>query len=309
MKKFGIGLVFFLAAALAAGEGVVTADVLNARQRPSVKAPVMFRLKKGDAVRVISVEENNWMAISLPENAPVYVSEAYVVGGKALRNVKMYSGKGRNFPVWGELAKGEAVKLVDDRGYGWVRIVPPESLKAYVCTLYVKVENKPEAKQVEAKPEDKAEGKKAEAAKPEDKSEEKKEEAAKPEDKSAVKPAAKADAKKTEAAKPKQAEKAAAPAKPFKPDEVLLSLGITEKSKGKEVKLKGVLLSVAKSGSRATDFALSGDKVNLGFIYAPGRAAELKKLVDKEVEVVGTSFNIKDWHSPVVLVQSVKLVR
>ena len=117
--------------ALAAGEAVVTADILNARREPSVKAPVMFRFKKGESVRVLAEKENNWLEVALPEHAPVYVSEAYVVGGKALRNVKMFSGKGGSFPVWGELKKGDAVKLIDDRAYGWVRIVPPESLKVY----------------------------------------------------------------------------------------------------------------------------------------------------------------------------------
>ena len=44
MKKFGLGLVLTAAAALltAADMGSVTADILNVRQGPSVKSPVMF---------------------------------------------------------------------------------------------------------------------------------------------------------------------------------------------------------------------------------------------------------------------------
>jgi len=218
--------------ALAAGEAVVTADILNARREPSVKAPVMFRFKKGESVRVLAEKENNWLEVALPERAPVYVSEAYVVGGKALKDVKMFAGKGGSFPVWGELKKGDAVKLIDDRAYGWVRIVPPESLKVYVCSLYVKLDGSPEAVKSAVKPEEKPE---------------------------AVKPAVKPE-EKPEAAKPA-----------VKPDAALISLGIAKDSEGTEVGLSGMLMRVGTSKNRATDFALIGNNSNLGFIHAPGQ--------------------------------------
>lgn len=282
MKKSVLSLLAVCAlSALAAGEAVVTADILNARREPSVKAPVMFRFKKGESVRVLAEKENNWLEVALPERAPVYVSEAYVVGGKALKDVKMFAGKGGSFPVWGELKKGDAVKLIDDRAYGWVRIVPPESLKVYVCSLYVKLDGSPEAVKPAVKPEEKPEAVKP-AVKPEKKPE-------------AVKPAVKPE-EKPEAAKPAA-----------KPDAALISLGIAKDSEGTEVGLSGMLMRVGTSKNRATDFALIGNNSNLGFIHAPGQ--DLKPLEGKDVKVVGTAFRIPKWHAPVVLARTVEPIR
>ena len=308
MKKSVLSLLAVCAlSALAAGEAVVTADILNARREPSVKAPVRFRFKKGESVRVLAEKENNWLEVALPERAPVYVSEAYVVGGKALKDVKMFAGKGGSFPVWGELKKGDAVKLIDDRAYGWVRIVPPESLKVYVCSLYVKLDGSPEAVKPAVKPEEKPEAvkpavkpeKKPEAVKPAVKPEEKPE-AAKP----AVKPEEKPETVKP-AVKPEEKPEAAKPA--AKPDAALISLGIAKDSEGTEVGLSGMLMRVGTSKNRATDFALIGNNSNLGFIHAPGQ--DLKPLEGKDVKVVGTAFRIPKWHAPVVLARTVEPIR
>ena len=130
MKKI-IGL--FLAAAawsvFAGTEGTVAVSVLNARKEPTVKSPVMMKLKSGAKVSILRRCGENWFEIALPPDAPVYVDESLVVGGKAHRNIRMYSGRGRKYPVWGELRKGEKVELQDDRAYGWARIAPPERLR------------------------------------------------------------------------------------------------------------------------------------------------------------------------------------
>ena len=230
MKKI-LGLFLAMAAAgsvWADTEGTVNVPVLNARQEPTVKSPVMMRLKEGQKVNIIRRCGENWLEIAAPSDAPVYVDETLAVGGKAHRDIRMYSGKGRSFPAWGDLKKGEEVELKDDRGYGWVRIAPPERLRIYVVALYIdgadavkseaeaEAAAKPAAKPVAkpaAKPAAKAEAKpaakpaaKAEAkpaAKPEAKPAAKPEAkpAAKPAAKPEAKPAAKADAKKP-AAKP-----------------------------------------------------------------------------------------------------------
>ena len=139
MKKvIGMFLAVMSAAALwAATEGTVAVPVLNARKEPTVKSPVMMKLKTGTKVSIIRRCGENWLEIALPPDAPVFVDEVFVVGGKASRELKMFSGRGRKFPVWGELKKGEAVELQNDRAYGWARIAPPERLRLYVVALYI----------------------------------------------------------------------------------------------------------------------------------------------------------------------------
>jgi len=383
MKKLFVITAAALALFAAAAEhGVVNASVLNARREPSLKSPVMWKIPSGHIVTVTGVCPNNWLEIEVGPEAPVYVSEAYVVGGKASATVKLHTGKGSSFPAWGELKKGDAVELTEDRGYGWVRIAPPKRLRAYVYGMYVKKANvifattgekcerqvtivdepwnvpsaKPEAKPApapkkpapapEAKPAPaKPEAKPAPApapAKPEAKPAPTKPEAkpapapapakpapapapAKPEAKPAPAPApAKPEAKPAPAkpapapapAKP-EAKPAPAPAPtkpeakpaPAKIDAELLALKIQPTAKGKPVKLTGTVLSVV-SKTKAAEFALlDDDNKNLGFLYYPGKAAELKKLVESKATVEGEAFMPPTWKTQVVVVQKLEKAR
>ena len=309
MKKVvGMFLAVMSAATLwAATEGTVAVPVLNARKEPTVKSPVMMKLKSGAKVDIIRRRGENWLEIALPPDAPVYVDEVFVIGGKASRELKMFSGRGRKFPVWGELKKGEAVELQNDRAYGWVRIAPPERLRLYVVALYVdgaeavkqeeKSGDKPEA-DPETKPETKPEVKPE--AKPETKPEVKPE--AKPETKPEVKPEAKAKPKTEVKTKPKTE------LAPAKPDAALLELGIKDTDKGQVVTRKGTIREAA-GGLKAASFILLGDRdVKHGFIYYPGKAAELKKRVGLPVIVRGTLFRVSGWKTPVVVVQQLQEV-
>ena len=193
-KSTGLFLALVSAVAVwAATEGTVVVDTtLRARKEPSVKSPVLMKLKNGAKVSIVSRCSEHWLEIAAPQDAPVYVDEAFVVGGKVSRDIRMFTGKGREFPSWGELKKGESVTLLDDRARGWVRIAPPERLRLYVVDLYVegaedvkmteKPEEKPEAKTTD-KPENTPQA--VPAAVP----------AAKAETKPAAKPAVKAETK------------------------------------------------------------------------------------------------------------------
>ena len=156
MKKSIVTVVIALtASALFAAEGVVTANLLNCRREPNLKSPVMVKFKKGDKVNVVAEKENGWFELVLPEKARVFVSEAYVSGGKAIADLKMHSGKGKTFPSWGTIKKGEAVKTGNERGYGWVDIEPPKTLRVYVYNMYVELKEPLPEKQTEAvKPEE-----------------------------------------------------------------------------------------------------------------------------------------------------------
>ena len=293
MKKFiAMLLAVAAASALKAGtECTVAAKVLNARQKPTVKSPVMMKLKEGAKINVIRRCGENWLEIALPPEAPVYVDEIFVVGGKAGRDLKMYSGKGRNFPEWGELKKGEEVKLENDRAFGWVRIAPPERLRLYVVALYVDGADgvKPDEKPAEAKPENKSEAKpdeKPAEVKPEAKSEVKQE--AKPENKSEAKPEAEL--------------------KPAAPEAALLELNVKKTAQGKVMTVAGTLRD-CESDFRAAKFMLLDDRgENICFVYYPGKDAELKTLLDKKLTVQGTWFDVPGWKTPVLQVRKLQKV-
>ena len=310
MKKI-IAMLLAVAAAAALKaetECTVAAKVLNARQKPTVKSPVMMKLKEGAKITVIRRCGENWLEIALPPEAPVYVDEIFVVGGKAGRDLKMYSGKGRKFPVWGELKKGEEVKLESDRAFGWVKIAPPERLRLYVVALYVDGadEVKFEEKPAETKPETKPEEKTAET-KPETKPEEKPAEA-KPEKKAEAKVEAKPDKKPAETkpeAPPKtqNGKKPEAELKPDAPDAALLELNVKKTAKGKVVKFSGTLRD-SDGDFKAAKFLLLDDRGGyICFVYYPGKETELKKLLDRKLVVQGTLFDVRGWKTPILQVR------
>ena len=323
MKKvIGMFLAVMSAAALwAATEGTVAVPVLNARKEPTVKSPVMMKLKSGAKVTVIRRCGENWLEIALPPDAPVYVDEVFVVGGKASRELKMFSGRGRKFPVWGELKKGEAVELQNDRAYGWARIAPPERLRLYVVALYidgaeaVKGEEKSEVKsqdaseaKVEAKPETKPEKKTEEKSEVKSEAKAEKKPEAKPKAKTEAKPKAKPEAKPKPKAEVKPKAKPEAKLAPVKPDAALLELGIKDTDKGQVVTRKGTI-SEAAGSIKAASFILLGDRdVKHGFIYYPGKAAELKKRIGRPVVIRGTLFRVSGWKTPVIAVQKLEEV-
>ena len=138
-KSIATVVIAVTASALFAAEGVVTANLLNCRREPNLKSPVMVKLKKGDKVNVVAEKTNGWFELALPAKAKVFVSEAYVSGGKAIADLKMYSGKGKTFPTWGTIKKGEPVKSGNERGYGWVNIEAPETLRVYAYNMYVEL--------------------------------------------------------------------------------------------------------------------------------------------------------------------------
>ncbi len=327
MNKLILGLLAMAAfsAGVAASEGVVTASLLNARLEPSVKSPVMLKLKNGEKVEILSAAENNWLELAVPERAPVYVSEAHVVGGVASANIRMRAGKGAEFACWGVLKKGEKVTLLGDRAFGWVRIAPPERLRIYVVGLFVDgevpsavdksvaspggdVPVKPEEASPSAAPEMKLkndveqEKNSASGAAVSEGAEEKK----------TVAPAAEtvpvAEKVPATESQPKAELKTPA-ADPVKPDAVLTALGIAADSIGREVKLTGTLVAVGSSKSPATNYALMGEKSNQGFVYDAGNTGELKKLEGARATVTGIAFQVPGWHAPVVVMQLAEKAR
>lgn len=116
--------------------GKVTADRLNLRFAPELKSPVAGRVVKDTQLQVYGVK-GQWLEVAAPETLKVYVSEAYIANGKTIASIRMYSDKSSTSTCLGVLPAGSEVKMIDDRGYGWVRIAPPEMIRLYTAKMYV----------------------------------------------------------------------------------------------------------------------------------------------------------------------------
>ena len=138
--------------ACAGTPGKVTGKVLNVRSGADIKSPIVGKVVQDEVVDVIS-KKDNWLQIAAPASLKIYISEALVSDGKVIRGVNMRSSMSDKAPTLGELPAGSPVKLIDERAYGWVRIVPPETLTVYVAAMYVDFDEKALAPAVEKAPE------------------------------------------------------------------------------------------------------------------------------------------------------------
>ena len=112
-------------------------DFLNVRKGPGLRHPVMGRLLSGTEVKILRVCDN-WLELQAPEQLAIYISEARVNPDGTLNGeLNMRTRKDTAAPSFGILPAGTKVKRLDDRSNGWVKIVPPETVKVYVAALCV----------------------------------------------------------------------------------------------------------------------------------------------------------------------------
>ena len=122
---------------------VVTADRLNVRLGAGIKKPVAGVLVRGTKVEITG-KKGAWLELNAPKELKVYVSEVYIVNGKVTSPLTMRPAMDSKSVSLGELAKDTEVEIVSREKYGWVRIVPPKTLKVYAFEDYIE-EVTPEA--------------------------------------------------------------------------------------------------------------------------------------------------------------------
>ena len=289
-------------------EGAVNADLLNVRLKSDLKSPVVVKLKQGDKVTIRRIV-GNWAEIDAPAKTQAYVSGVYVRDGKVLADIAVRSKCAQNAPVITQLSKGDTVKVLGDAGYGWLKVEVPENIRFYTVKYYLDFVMDPDKLEPEnsaATDAEQASGTEAE-----------KNAGTKAAPAATEKPAETAEPAATE----KPAEAKAAPAVTEKPAEVkaavdkesalktqaeaLQVLGIDPGKPEGEKKYSGVLVRVAGSSYRATDFALTGDTANLCFVCAAS-PDELLPLVNKKVSLTGMQYRVPGWTLPVLRLESIK---
>ena len=296
------------ALALGAVDGVVNATALNARLRPELASPVAMKIAKDAVVNVLAAK-GNFYEIAVPENAPVYVSAAYIgQDGKLFKDQQLRVKPAVSAASYGVIPAGTAVETVKVDRYGWARIKPPKALKLYVASFYVDLKGKLE----EAKPVPAAEVK-----------EEKKVEAAAPaaevkEEKKAEAPAA------APAAEVKEEKKSEVPAekkpevKKEQPQAVtpvlsaeLIKLNI-DVNKGEKVSAKGSLVALTEKTVNCVQYALTEEKDGklevLFFISVPDDK-NIDDLKDKQAEISGTAYTVPQWKKRILRLESFKEIK
>ena len=289
------------ALALGAVDGVVNATALNARLRPELASPVAMKLAQDTVVNVLAAK-GNFYEIAVPENAPVYVSAAYIgQDGKLFKDQQLRVKPAVSAASYGVIPAGTAVETVKVDRYGWARIKPPKALKLYVASFYVDLkgkleEVKPAEKQEEAKPAPAAEVK-----------EEKKAEAP------AAAPAAEVkEEKKSEvpAEKKPEVKKEQPQAVTLLPAE-LIKLNI-DVNKGEKVSAKGSLVALTEKTVNCVQYALTEEKDGklevLFFISVPDDK-NIDDLKDKQAEISGTAYTVPQWKKRILRLESFKEIK
>lgn len=110
---------------------------LNLRMKPTIKSAKAGSVKGGTRVQVTGVD-GAWVEIVAPEQLKVYVSEVYLIDGKLANATNLRAGRSAEAPSFGLLPAGTALKAVGtgDR-YGWVQVVPPETIRVYAFSDYI----------------------------------------------------------------------------------------------------------------------------------------------------------------------------
>ena len=279
------------ALALGAVDGVVNATALNARLRPELASPVAMKIAKDTVVNVL-VAKGNFYEIAVPENAPVYVSAAYIgQDGKLFKDQQLRVKPAVSAASYGVIPAGTAVETVKVDRYGWARIKPPKALKLYVASFYVDLKGKLE----EAKPVPAAEVK-----------EEKKVEAAAPaaevkEEKKSEVPAEK---------KPEVKKEQPQAVTPVLSAE-LIKLNI-DVNKGEKVSAKGSLVALTEKTVNCVQYALTEEKDGklevLFFISVPDDK-NIDDLKDKQAEISGTAYTVPQWKKRILRLESFKEIK
>ena len=303
-------------------EGTVNASMLNARVFPELKSPSAVKLPRGKKIEIFK-RHGMWLEIAAPDITPVYTSAAYLNGNVAIRDVNLRIRPHGKAAVIGRIRKGTQLKAVSEPDrFGWVQVAPLADMRLYVMRDYVifeaakvPVAQKTAApapvpapeKKVAPAPEKKAAPAPAPAPEKKAAPAPEKKVAPAPEKKAAPAPEKKAAPAPEKVTAP---EKKAAPAFDLLPQRKreLINIG-TDITRNTRFEKTGRLVAVLKPNGDCTTYALVGveDGRSMGFVFAEA-PIDLKKFVEKKIEVKGYAYKVSGWKNPVVCATEVKAI-
>jgi len=142
MKHFLKSSLFFICLSVTVGvnagvQGIVTANNLNVRVKPSTNYAVVAKLKKNDKVFVIN-HKKEWYEISAPNGTKVFVSSSFLKDGKIVKTVNLRSGPSVAFSAFRTAQPEESIKIIDDKtNPDWIQIEPENPVSAWVSAKYI----------------------------------------------------------------------------------------------------------------------------------------------------------------------------
>jgi uncharacterized protein YgiM (DUF1202 family) len=123
--------------ALNAGvQGIVTANTLNVRVKPSTNYAVVAKLKKDDKVFIVN-HKKEWYEVSVPDGTKVYVASPFIKDGKIVKEVNLRSGPSVAFSAFRLASPEESIKVINTANPDWVQIEPSNPVTAWVSSKYI----------------------------------------------------------------------------------------------------------------------------------------------------------------------------
>ena len=132
MRIFYPAILLFCLTAHAA-PGKIAGDRVNVRNQASTQGTVIARYDKGTTVNVTGKIDSEWLELTITE---AYILEKFIKDGKVTDSINFRSGPGTNFPRYGTLTAGTAVKVLGSHG-AWKKIEAPQPVKGYVSQKFV----------------------------------------------------------------------------------------------------------------------------------------------------------------------------
>lgn len=116
--------------------GQAKADNVNVRAGGSQNFEILCKVNKDDLLFVLD-EADGWYKITLPESAACYVWKDFIEinakgGFSKVSNLNLRARPNTQSSVMGQLAKGDAVTILNEDVQGWYQISPPENSYGWV---------------------------------------------------------------------------------------------------------------------------------------------------------------------------------
>jgi uncharacterized protein YgiM (DUF1202 family) len=150
--RISFAWVVLSAAGLRAGpfEVTVVGDGVNLRNGSDLESDVVGSSDYGDTLTAVGLDEK-WVRVRPPASVAVWVYGPLLFEEKEVRApvLNVRAGPGTNFPVLGQLERGDAVQVEEASG-DWRRIAAPQAVTLWISRAYVQVP--PEAEQAVAVP-------------------------------------------------------------------------------------------------------------------------------------------------------------